>query len=477
MGMAISILAAAGAGASEANLMAARQQMALSLGWHIILASLGVGFPILILLAEWRGLRTGDEAALELAQRWAKAFAVLFAVGAVSGTILSFELGILWPGLMGTFGDVWGLPFAIEGVAFFVEAIFLGLYLYGHDRFSPRGHLLVGLPIPVAGVASAWFVVTANAWMNQPAGFDVATYRATGRVTSVDPIAAMFNPATPVQTTHMILGAVMVAGFLTASVYAWGLLRGRRDRYHRLGFAVPFALAAAVTPVQIGVGDWAARFLAERQPVKLAALEAVETTRAGVPLTIGGIVVDGKVRYGIRIPNGLSLLAYGDPDAVVKGLDQVPVADRPPVAVVRTAFQLMVAAGFFLLGTAVWFAVAWVRHRQLPRCKAFLWAAVLAGPAAVVALEAGWVTTEVGRQPWIVYGLMRVDQAVTSAPGIRYGYYGLVVVYAGLTLAIVSVLRRLTRPWPPEPSPEATLHGAEAFGGTVEPERWGGSPQ
>ncbi len=440
--------------AAEANLLAARQQMALSLGWHIVLACLGVGFPMLILLAEWRGLRTGDAAATELAYRWTKVFAVLFAVGAVSGTILSFELGILWPGLMGTFGDVWGLPFAIEGVAFFLEAIFLGIYLYGRRRLTPRQHLLVGLPIPVAGIASAWFVVTANAWMNQPAGFDVATYRATGKVVGVDPVAAMLNPATPVQTTHMVLAAVIVAGFVTASVYAWGLLRGRNDRYHRLGFLIPFAVAAAVTPVQIVVGDWAARFLADNQPVKLAALEAVQHTAAGVPLSIGGIVVDGEIRYGIEIPNGLSLLAHGDPDAVVEGLDRVPADERPPVAIVRTAFQLMVAVGFFLLGLAVWLGAAWVRRRDLPRRRLFLWGALAAGPAAVVALEAGWVATEVGRQPWIVYGLMRVDEAVTAAPGIRFGYYGLVVVYTVLTVAVVSVLRRLTRPWPPPTSTE-----------------------
>lgn len=436
--------------ASEANLLAARQQMALSLGWHIVLASLGMGFPILILLAEWRGLRTGDAAASELAYRWTKIFAVLFAVGAVSGTILSFELGILWPGLMGTFGDVWGLPFAIEGIAFFIEAIFLGIYLYGRDRLSPMGHFLVGIPIPVAGIASAWFVVTANAWMNQPTGFDVETYRATGKVIGVDPVAAMLNPATPVQTTHMVLAALMLAGFVTASVYAWGLLRGRRDRYHRLGFLIAFTMAAAITPIQIAVGDWAARFLAENQPTKLAALEAVQQTRAGVPLTLGGIVIDGQVRYGVEIPKGLSLLAYGDPNAVVTGLDQVSVEDRPPVAIVRAAFQVMVAIGFFLLTIGLWMAGAWIRRRDIPRSRLFLWSAVVAGPATVAALEAGWVTTEVGRQPWIVYELMRVEDAVTTAAGIRFGYYGLIVVYIGLTMAIVSVLRRLRRPWPPE---------------------------
>jgi cytochrome bd ubiquinol oxidase subunit I len=239
------------AAASPADLFAARSQMALSLGWHIVVACLGVGFPALVMLAEWRGLRTGDPAYRLLARRWARALGVLFAVGAVSGTILSFEMGILWPGLMGTFGEVIGLPFAIEGIAFFVEAIFLGVYLYGWDRLPPRVHLLSGVPILLAGVASAFFVVTANAWMQQPRGFDLVD----GKVTNVDPWAAMFNPATPPQTVHMILAAFIVAGFLVAGVYAVALLRGRRDRYHRLAFLLAFTVAAAVVPAQIAVGD------------------------------------------------------------------------------------------------------------------------------------------------------------------------------------------------------------------------------
>ena len=431
--------------AVQPDLWAARQQMALSLGWHIVIACFGVGFPALVVLAEWLGIRRDDADLLHLARRWSKALAVLFAVGAVSGTILSFELGILWPELMRRFGDVWGLPFAIEGIAFFVEAIFVGLYLYGWDRLSPRAHLLTGVPIVIAGVASAWFVVTANAWMNQPRGFDVEHYLATGEVIDVRPWAAMFNPATPPQTTHMVLAAFMVAGFGTASVYAVGLLRGRTDRAHRLGFLVPFAVAAAITPVQIGVGDWAARFLADKQPTKFAALEGLHETERGAPLTIGGLYLDGEVRYGIEIPRALSFLAHHDPDAEVRGLDEVPEDERPPVGVVRTAFQLMVAIGTGLLALGVWFAVVWWRRRRLPRARLFLWCAAAAGPLAAVALEAGWVTTEVGRQPWIVYGVLRVEDAVTTAPNIRFGYYALLVVYTALTVGTVYVLRRLAR--------------------------------
>jgi cytochrome d ubiquinol oxidase subunit I len=413
--------------------------MALSLGWHIVIACFGVGFPLIVLIAEWRALRTGDAVYSALARAWTKALGVLFAVGAVSGTILSFELGILWPRFMGRFGEVIGLPFAIEGIAFFVEAIFVGLYLYGWDRLSPRVHLLTGIPIVVAGVASAWFVVTANAWMNQPAGFRLDS---SGAVVDPDPWAAMMNPATPVQTTHMILAAFMVAGFGVAAVYATGWLRGRRDRYHRLGFLVPFTLAAVVTPVQIGVGDWAARFLADRQPVKLAALEGLHETQRGAPLTIGGLYVDGRVHLGLRIPKGLSLLAHHDPDAVVQGLDEVPPGDRPPVAIVRNAFQVMVGIGTCLLLLGAWFAFAWWRKRDLPNSRWFFRAAVAAGFATPVALEAGWVVTEVGRQPWIVYRVMRVEEAVTTAPNIRLGLYLLLVVYALLTWGTIFVLRR-----------------------------------
>ncbi|HEX2154540.1 MAG TPA: cytochrome ubiquinol oxidase subunit I [Acidimicrobiia bacterium] len=424
---------------NEADLFAARQQMALSLGWHIVIACFGVGFPLLVLIAEWRWIRTGDDIYRLLAHRWSKALAVLFAVGAVTGTILSFEFGILWPVFMERFGEVIGLPFALEGFAFFIEAIFLGIYLYSWDRLPPRVHLLTGVPVVLGGLASAWFVVTANAWMNQPTGFVLEG----DEVVSVDPWAAMLNPATPPETTHMIVAAYMVTGFGVAAVYAWGILRGRRGRYHLIGFSLPFALAAILTPIQIGVGDWAARFLADYQPAKLAAIEGLYETQPRAPLTIGGILIDGEIRYGLKIPAGLSLLAEHDPDAVIMGLDQVPEDQHPPVGVVRTAFQIMVAIGMGLLVLSIWFAVAWWRHRRPPRARWFYRAAVAAGFAAAVAVEAGWITTEVGRQPWIVWEVMRVSEAVTDAPNIRYGYYGLLAFYPVLTVATVYVLRRV----------------------------------
>ena len=434
------------AAATEADLGAARMQMALSLGWHIILACFGVGMPAITLIAEWRGHRTGDVAYRLLARRWAKAMGVLFAVGAVSGTILSFEMGLLWPGLMGTYGQVIGLPFSLEGIAFFIEAIFLGIYLYAWDRMPPVQHMLTGVPIVLAGVASAFFVVTANAWMNQPTGFDMEG----GKVVAVDPWAAMFNPATPPQTVHMIIAAFMVAGFGMASVYAVAMLRGRRDRYHRLGFLVPFTVAALLSPVQIVVGDWAAHFVADNQPMKLAAMEGVFDTERGVPLHIGGVYLDGEMRYALEIPDGLSLLTDFDPDAEIEGLEEVPADERAPVNVVHLSFQVMVGLGFAMLGLAGWMGLAWWRRRDLPRSRWFLRGAALSGVAAAVALEAGWVTTEVGRQPWIVYGIERTEDAVNPAPGLVYGFVLVAIVYAVLTVATVYVLRRLAQD-PPVP--------------------------
>lgn len=424
------------------DLVAARMQMAMSLGWHIIVACLGVGFPLLVLLAEWRALRTGDARWLVVAKRWAKALAVVFAVGAVSGTILSFEMGILWPGLMGTYGEVIGLPFAIEGVAFFIEAIFLGIYLFGWGRLSPRAHLLSGIPIVIAGVSGAFFVVTANAWMQQPEGFELD---AEGRVVDTDPWAAMFNDATPHQTTHMILAALMVSGFLVASVYAAAILKGKRDLFHKRAFALSFLLGAIATPLQIGVGDWAAHTVAHNQPVKLAAMEALFETEQGAALRIGGIVVDDELKYAIEIPNGLSLLAFWDPNATVVGLEETPEELRPPVGVLHWAFDIMVGIGFALLALSAWYAWAFWRRRRLPDSPWFYRAAVVAGPAAVVALEAGWVVTEVGRQPWIVYEHMLVADAVSPVEGLRYGFLALIPVYVLMTIGLIYVLRRLAR--------------------------------
>ncbi len=426
---------------SAPDLLYARQQMALSLGWHIVIACTGMAFPFLVMYAEWKGQRTGDPVYTALARQWSKVLAVLFAIGAVSGTILSFEFGILWPRWMAAYGDVMGLPFAIEGFAFFTEAIFVGIYLYGWDRLPPKVHLWSGVPIGIAGVASAFFVVAANGFMNTPTGFRLVN----GHVVDVHPWAALFNTSLWPEATHMILAAFIVTGYLVAMPHALALLRGNRERYRRIGFLIPFVVASAVVPLQIVAGDWAARHVAVHQPVKLAAMEGLERTERGAPIHIGGVFIDGRVRFGIKIPDGLSFLAFHRTNAVVTGLESVSPADRPPVNVVRTAFQVMVAIGTAMLGLGLWLLLAWRRQRDLPRSRWFYRAALVAGPAAVVALEAGWITTEVGRQPWIVYGVMRTRDAVSTASGLRFGYFLLLVVYAALTAAAVFVLRRLPR--------------------------------
>ncbi|HEX3493645.1 MAG TPA: cytochrome ubiquinol oxidase subunit I [Streptosporangiaceae bacterium] len=441
---------AAHAAGGAADPVAARSQMGFSLGWHIVVACLGVGMPGLVLFAEWRGQRTGDPSYQLLARRWARAMGVLFAVGAVSGTILSFEMGVLWSGLMDHYGAVIGLPFAIEGFAFFIEAIFLGIYLYGWDRLPPRVHLLSGIPIVVAGIASAFFVVSANAWMNAPRGYAVRH----GRVVGVDPWAAIFNPATGPETTHMILAAFMVTGFVMASVYAVAMLRGRRDRYHRLGLLIPLTFAAVMTPVQIGVGDWAARFVAADQPVKLAAMEGLARTQTHAPESVGGLFYDGRLHGALRIPDGLSLLLRLNPAGRVTGLSSVPPADRPPVEIVHFAFDAMVGIGFALLALGAWLAWTWWRRRDQPGARWFLRAVALSVVAAVTAMEAGWVATEVGRQPWIVYHVLRTSNAVNPAPGLANGVWPVIAVYAALTVATVYVLRRLARSRPVPIAPQ-----------------------
>jgi cytochrome d ubiquinol oxidase subunit I len=431
-------------GASD--LIWARSQMAFTLGTHIVIACLGVGFPAIMLTAHWLGVR-GDPDALLLARRWSKVVAVTFAVGVVTGTVLSFEFGMLWPGLFDRFGEVIGLPFAIEGIFFFLEAIFIGIYLYGWDRLSPRAHLLSGVPIVIAGIGGATAVVSANAWMNQPGGFELD---AAGRVTEVDPLRVIFNEATPYEVPHMILAAYMVAGFLAASVYAVGMLRGRRDRYHRLGLAIPFTIAALATPVQLLVGDFAARAIMEDQPSKYASMEYVTETSRHVPEYILGFydADTGEVSAGIRIPDLNSVLAGFSPSTEVIGLDQVPEDERPPSpTLLHWCFDIMVGIGSALMVLALWFGWSMWRRRGPPESRWFLRAAALAGVGAVLALECGWILTEVGRQPWIVYGFMRTEDAVTDADGIAISFFVVVAGYCVLFSLAVLVVRRMARRW------------------------------
>jgi cytochrome d ubiquinol oxidase subunit I len=432
-------------------LFEARQMQALSFAVHIPLVCFGIAFPAFVLLLEGLWLRSGDPTYRTIAKRWSKVMLALFAVGVVTGTILSFELGLLWPNFMATFGEVFGLGFTLEAFSFFVEAIFIAIYVYGWERLSPRAHFLSGLPVVLAGFTGSLMVLTVNAWMNHPGGFTLER----GRVTDVHPLQALFgNDFLWHELIHMYVAGYIVAGFSTAAVYAWAWLRGRRGRYEQVALVVPLTVAALAAPVQIVVGDWAARTVAHEQPTKLAAFEGLYETQEGAPVHLAGWYDGREVRYGVPLPRLLSLLAFHDPDARVEGLSAAPPDDRPPVNVVRMAFQTMVGIGFLLAGISAVYLFALLRRRRLPRSPWFFRALVVAGPLSVVALVAGWVTTEVGRQPWVVYGHMRTEEAVTEASGIPVGYASLVLVYAGLVAAVVWILRRLSRA-PVEGRPEA----------------------
>ena len=423
-------------------LFQARQMQALSLAVHIPLVCFGMAFPALVLFAEWRYLRTGDALLRTLAKRWSKVMLALFAVGVVTGTILSFELGLLWPGFMAAFGDVFGLAFALEGFSFFVEAIFIAIYVYGWERLAPRTHFLSGLPVAAAGIAGSFFVIAVDAWMQQPAGFALRE----GRAVDVEPWSALFGNAYVWHLwVHMYFAAYVVVGFVVAGTYAWGFLRGRSGRYERTALAIALAAATIAAPLQLVIGDWAAREVASHQPVKLAAMEGLAATTAGAPLHVLGWFDGQRVVYGVELPRVLSLLAFHDPSATVRGLDAVAPAERPPVNVTRVAFQAMVGIGSLLALLSAVYLFVRLRTSRLPTSRWFHRAVVAAGPLSVVALIAGWVTAEVGRQPWVVYGFMRTSEAVTGAAGIPIGYATLVAIYLALAGAVAWMLRRLAR--------------------------------
>jgi cytochrome d ubiquinol oxidase subunit I len=423
-------------------LLEARQMQALSFTMHIPLVCFAIAFPAMVMFVEWCYLRTGDRVYLTLARRWSKVIVALFAVGVITGTILSFEMGLLWPNFTATFGSVFGLGFAIEGFSFFIEAIFIGIYIYGWGRLSPRKHFLTGIPVALAGFTGSLMVITVNAWMNHPTGFQLRG----GHVTHVHPLAALFgNSYLWPELIHMYVAGYIVTGFVVAAAYAVGRSRGRWSRYHRTAFAIPVTIAALASPVQVLIGDWIGRDVATSQPVKLAALEGLGKTTRGAPEHVLGWYSGGRVKYGIEIPHGLSLLAFHSWNATVKGLDTVPPSDRPPVNIVRVAFQLMVGIGTLMMVLGIAYLVIRVRRKRLPVSRWFYRAVIVAGPASVVALVAGWVTNEVGRQPWVVYRVMRTSQAVTNAGGIPVGYATLVVVYIGVIVAAGWVLHRLAR--------------------------------
>lgn len=428
-------------GGPMSDLLAARFQMAFSLAFHIIFAMVGIAMPLLMVIAEWLHRKTGQGVYLNLAKRWAKGTAIMFAVGAVSGTVLSFELGLLWPEFMAFAGPIIGLPFAMEGFAFFLEAIFLGLYLYGRDKISPGMHLFSCVMVLICGTLSGVFVVTANAWMNTPQGFEIGV---DGMPIAIEPIKAMLNPAAAAQTLHMTVAAFQSIAFMVAGIHAWALLKGEARDFHLAAFKVVMPVLVVTALLQPLVGDYSAKVVAETQPVKLAALEAQWETETGAPLRIGGWPDEEReeTRYALEIPYLLSFLAYGDFNAEVKGLKEYPVEDRPPVAVVHISFQVMIIAGSLMMLIALVAVFFRWRDKEWPTRTWFLKSLVLAAPLGIIATEAGWIVTEVGRQPWIIHGIMRTSEAVTPMPGVWLSLTVYLLLYSGLAWVVTLLMKR-----------------------------------
>jgi cytochrome d ubiquinol oxidase subunit I len=422
------------------DLFAARSQMAMSLAFHIVFAAVGIAMPLMMIIAEWKWLRTRDEVYLALAKSWAKGTAILFAVGAVSGTVLSFELGLLWPGFMRYAGPIIGMPFSLEGFAFFLEATFLGIYLYGWKRVSPWAHWSAGAMVAFCGMISGVFVVTANAWMNTPAGFEIVD----GRPVNIRPLDAMLNPAALQQVIHMTIAAYAAVGFAVAAIHAFMLRRHPQNLFHRHAFAIAFSLAAVMSVLQPFSGDFLARQVFHFQPAKLAAMEAHFETERRAPLLIGGLprVKEEATKYAIEIPAGLSLLVHHDPNGEVKGLKNFPRDQWPPVAVVHLAFDLMVACGMaMMLVSLIGAWLVWSRKKWAEK-RWFLWLVMSCGPLGFVAIEAGWTVTEVGRQPWIIYNFMRTSDAVTPMPRLIVPFVAFTVLYLFLSFVVSFLLKR-----------------------------------
>lgn len=422
------------------DLLAARSQMALSLGFHIIFACIGMVMPFFMATSHYIYLKTGDIQYKSLTKAWSKGVAIFFVTGAVSGTILSFELGLLWPEFMKHAGPIFGMPFSLEGTAFFIEAIAIGFFLYGWGKFNKWFHWATGVVTGISGLASGILVVAANGWMNSPAGFDYVD----GKYINIDPIAAMFNDAWFTQALHMIVAAFVATGFAVAGIHALMLLKKRNTTFHWKAFKIALFFGGISAIVQPLTGDLAAKDVAERQPAKLAAMEAHFETTTHADLILGGIpdVETKKVNYAIKIPGALSYLAHGDFDATVTGLNEIPEEYHPPVLVTHFAFQIMVIFGMILVGLSLLFFFSMWKKKNWLMKKWFLKLFVIATPLGFIAVEAGWTVTEVGRQPWIIYGIMKTENAVTPMPGIFYSFLIFTAVYLSLSVIVGFLLYR-----------------------------------
>ncbi|MCK9638817.1 MAG: cytochrome ubiquinol oxidase subunit I [Prolixibacteraceae bacterium] len=422
------------------DFLAARLQMTVSFVFHIVFACIGMTMPWLMFIAELKWIRTGQKVYQDLAKAWAKGVAIFFAVGAVSGTVLSFELGLLWPKFMEHAGPIIGMPFSWEGTAFFMEAIALGVFLYGRNRVNKRIHLISGLVVGISGVISGIFVVAANAWMNSPSGFDWVN----GQAINIDPVRAMFNEAWFQQALHMTIAAFASTSFAVAGIHAFMLLRYKENEFHRKAIGISLAIGAIAAILQPISGDISAKNVAKLQPAKLAAMESLFKTSRPASLVIGGIPneKEEKVEYGIHIPNLLSFLAHGDFNAEVEGLDKTSKDNWPPVPIVHFAFQIMVMMGMLMMGTGILFLIFTFKWKEHLHKRWWLKMLVWLTPAGFIAVEAGWIVTEVGRQPWIIYGIMKTREAVTPMPGIQYPFYMITLIYLMLTFLVFWLMRR-----------------------------------
>ncbi len=423
--------------------MAARSQMALSLGFHIVFSCIGMVMPFFMAVSHFIYLRTGKPVYRNVTNAWSRGVAIFFATGAVSGTVLSFELGLLFPEFMKHAGPIFGLPFSLEGTAFFIEAIALGFYLYGWNRFNRWFHWFTGVVVGISGLVSGILVVAANAWMNSPAGFDFVD----GKYTNIDPVKAMFNDAWFSQGLHMCIAAFAATGFAVAGVHALMILRGKNKMFHARAFRIAAVFASAAAVLQPLSGDHSAKSVAERQPAKLAAMEGLFSTRTHAPLLLGGIPdeVTSTVPFGIEIPGLLSFMIGGNLETEVVGLDHFKKADRPPVLVTHFAFQIMVGLGMAMLGISLLYFFWLWRQRGWTEKPWLLRLFALATPVGFIAVEAGWTVTETGRQPWIIYGVMRTASAVTPMPGVQYSFYIFTTVYVSLAVMVSFLLYRQIR--------------------------------
>ncbi|MEX0681707.1 MAG: cytochrome ubiquinol oxidase subunit I [Balneolales bacterium] len=422
------------------DLLAARLQMAVSLGFHIIFACIGIALPFLVAIAEYKWIRTGQRVYQDLAKAWSKGVAIFFATGAVSGTVLAFELGMLWPVFMEHAGPIFGMPFSWEGTAFFVEAIALGLFLYGWEKMHPWAHWISGMVVGLSGMASGIFVVAANGWMNSPAGFDWVN----GQAVNIDPVAAMFNDAWFSQALHMTLAAFVATGFAVAGLHAFLLLKNPGNLFHRKAIIIALTVGAFFAVLMPVSGDYSAKDVANRQPLKLAAMESHFKTQSRAGLILGGIPDEKnqRVNYAIHIPGLLSLLAHGSPDAVVTGLEDFPREEWPPILITHIAFQIMIASGMAMALVGILFLLFRWKWPYLISRRWWLWLLSAMTPLGFLAVEAGWTVTEVGRQPWIIYGIMKTEDAVSSMPGLQYPLFLISGIYLLLTGVLIWLMRR-----------------------------------